>query len=425
MSDLLDRRKGAMGSAYRLFYEEPLTLVRGEGVWLFDERGRKYLDVYNNVPIVGHCHPHVVEAVSRQLGTLNTHTRYLNEVVVAYAERLLGKFPGQLDRVMFACSGTEAVELALRMARAHSGGDGIIVTENAYHGNSWAVAQISPEERSPEQRGENVVTLPAPDTYRGHRGTEAEAAEFFAGQFAGAIAELGRRNIRPAAFIVDTVNSSEGLIRMPRGFLERAATLIRDAGGLFIADEVQAGFGRTGEQFWGFEALGVVPDIVTLGKPMGNGYPVSAMITRSGIIDSFAGRGSYFNTFGGSQAACAAANAVLDVIDEQDLQANAREVGRYISAELANLQADLPLIGDVRGSGLYIGIDLVRDRQTREPHPEAARQIANDLRERGVLIGVTGPHENVLKLRPPLVFTGDDAGILLERLREALANVDS
>ena len=419
--DLPGRRRGVMGGAYRLFYDRPLTLARGEGVWLYDTEGRAYLDVYNNVPIVGHCHPHVVEAVSRQLATLNTHTRYLHEGVVAYAERLCRRFPEPLDQVMFACSGTEAVELALRVARAHTGGSGIIVTDHAYHGNSWAVSQISPEEPSPEARGEHVVTIPAPDTYRGFAGSDPKAVEHFAGQLEAAIETLRHRGIKPAGFIIDTVCSSEGMIRMPAGYLERAAGMIRDAGGLFIADEVQAGFGRTGEHFWGFEAHGVVPDIITLGKPMGNGYPVSAMVTRAGILAAFASGASYFNTFGGSQAACAAADAVLDVIEAERLQENALETGNYLRGALLELASGTALVGDVRGSGLYIGVELVKNRQTLEPAPGAARRIMNELRDKGVLIGLTGPHENVLKLRPPLVFAREHADLLLDRLGAALA----
>jgi 4-aminobutyrate aminotransferase-like enzyme len=410
-----------MGGTYRLFYDRPLTVTGGEGVWLFDDDGRRYLDVYNNVPIVGHCRPEVVEAVCRQLATLNTHTRYLSEPVIACAERLLGLFPDPLDRVVFACSGTEAVELALRVARAHTGGEGVVVTANAYHGNSRAVSQISPEEPLPGKRGAHVVTVPAPDTYRGFRGPDEQAAAHFGAQLEAALAELRRRGIRPAAFILDTVCSSEGIVRMPAGYLEAAAGLIRAAGGLFIADEVQAGFGRTGDHFWGFGAHRVVPDMVTLGKPMGNGYPVSAMIARHEVLESFSGQASYFNTFGGSQAACAAAGAVLDVIEGEQLQRNAREVGRYLKQSLQALAADHALIGDVRGAGLYVGLDLVTDPATREPAPEPARRIMNALREDGVLVGLTGPAANVLKLRPPLVFAREHADLLLEKLGRAIA----
>jgi 4-aminobutyrate aminotransferase-like enzyme len=417
---LLERRLGAMGDAYRLFYDEPLTLARGEGVWLYDPDGRAYLDVYNNVPIVGHCHPHVAGAVARQLETLNTHTRYLHEGVVAYAERLLGYFPGELDRVMFACSGTEAVELALRMARAHTGGSGIVVTAHAYHGNSWAVSQISPEEAIAEPRGQHVVTVPAADTYRGFQGDDKAATEHFCAHLAGAIGELEKRAIRPAAFILDTVCSSEGVIRMPAGYLAGAARIIREAGGVFIADEVQAGFGRTGGHFWGFEQHGVVPDIVTLGKPMGSGYPVSAVVTRRDILGSFSRTAKYFNTFGGSSAACAAANAVLDVIEAERLQENAREAGAYLLTGLRRLAAGNALIGDIRGSGLYIGVDLVRERDTREPAATEARRAVNALRDRGVLVGLTGPHRNVLKFRPPLVFSAQHADLLIDALEAVL-----
>lgn len=422
-SELLSRRLAAMGTAYRLFYEQPLELARGEGVWLYDASGAAYLDAYNNVPVVGHCHPRVVEAVSRQLGTLNTHTRYLEESVVACAERLLGRLAAPLNRIMFTCSGTEAVELALRVARAHTGGTGLIVTAHAYHGNSSQVARISPEEPAPEPPGPQVATIPAPDSYRMPKDAGADAGQYHLQCLADAIGELQRRGIQPAALIVDTIFSSEGIIRPPNGYLERAAAMIRAAGGLFIADEVQAGFGRLGEAFWGHEWQGVVPDIVTMGKPMGNGYPVAAMATQAEILESFARRAAYFNTFGGSQAACAATMAVLDTIEEQDLQHNARKVGAHLAAGLDALAGSNPLIGQVRGAGLYLGIDLVEDRDSRTPATRAARAVHNGLRERGVLIGVTGPHANVLKLRPPLVFTRDNADCLLERLEDCLRSI--
>lgn len=418
---LLARRKASMSSAYRLFYDKPLELVRGQGVWLYDAGGRAYLDAYNNVPIVGHCHPHVVEAVSRQLGTLNTHTRYLNEGVVDCAERMLARFPAGLDRITFACSGTEAVELALRVARVHTDAQGVIVTSFAYHGNSASVAQISPEEPTPEGPAPQVETIPAPDAYRSP-GPEGEALrDYHLAQLEAAIARLRQRGLRPAALVLDTVFSSEGIVRTPPGYLAGAAALIRAAGGLLIADEVQAGFGRLGQSFWGFQALGAEPDLVTIGKPMGNGYPVSAMITRAEVLASFSARGSYFNTFGGSHAACAAARAVLEVIDQERLQDNANETGAWLRRGLQRLAEQHALIGEIRGSGLYQGIELVEDRVSKVPAAAAARRIANGLRDRGVLIGVTGSLGNVLKLRPPLVFSRQNADTLLERLSDCLA----
>jgi len=418
---LIQRREKLMGKAYRLFYDRPLHLVRGEGVWLFDAQGKRYLDVYNNVPHVGHCHPHVVDAIYRQAQTLNTHTRYLHQVILDYSERLLARFPGSLDIAMFACTGTEANELALRIARSVSGGNGMIVTGNAYHGNSWAISQISPEDEPASRREANVVTVPAPDTWRGDfRGDEQGAADYFANHVSAAIETLQSRGIKPAAFIVDTIFASEGVICAPAGYLLRVAELIRQAGGVFIADEVQPGFGRMGSNFWGFEAHGVIPDIVTMGKPMGNGHPVSALVTSFEAVDSFSKQSSYFNTFGGNPVSCAAAMAVMDVIEAENLQANALEVGKYLHQGLESMSRRHEIIGDIRGSGFFIGVDLVQDRHSRKPAGDEAVRIINDLKDRGVLAGRTGPHGNVLKFRPPMVFSKAHADLLLERFEETL-----
>ncbi len=418
--ELIRRRQHFMGNAYRLFYDRPLHIVRGEGVWLYDSDGRKYLDVYNNVPHVGHCHPHVVEAISRQTRVLNTHTRYLHEGILEYSQRLTRKFPEGLDIAMFSCTGTEANELALRLARAKTGGTGMIVSEHAYHGNSWAIAQITTACETSEERGDNIVSVPSPDSYRGLYAGQDQAAEKYAAHVATAIDMLAQRGHRPAAFIVDTILSSDGLPTIPAGYLARAVEIVRDAGGLFVADEVQPGFGRMGSEFWGFATHNVVPDVVTMGKPMGNGYPVSAMVTSRGVIDEFTGHSHYFNTFGGNPVACAAAMAVLDVIEQENLQSNALEVGAYIRRGLRQLAGNHELIGDIRGSGLFIGVDLVLDRDTREPATDAANRIANLLSQRGILVGTEGPHDNVLKLRPPMVFSRHNADLLLQGIEDVL-----
>lgn len=419
-SDLKSRRDASMGQAYRLFYDQPLELVRGEGCWLFDSQGHAFLDAYNNVPIVGHCHPKVVAAVSKQLGVLNTHTRYLSEMVIRCSETLLGLFPRSLDRITFACSGTEAVELALRVARAHTQARGVIVTRFAYHGNSTEIAQISPEEHPPEGIGEYIEMVPAPDTFRSAKDTAKAPLDYHLDALRNAIDRLAARNIRPAALVMDTIFSSEGLIEPPTGYLCAATEIIHSAGGLLIADEVQAGFGRLGSSFWGFERHGVEPDMVTIGKPMGNGYPVSAMITRSDILGSFAEKASYFNTFGGSHAACAAVMAVLEVIAGESLQDNARTTGAQLRTGLLELAESTHAIGEVRGSGLYLGVDLVTDRALKTPDAALARKLVNGMRDRGVLIGRTGQGANVLKLRPPLVFSKSDAAHLLDALSDCL-----
>lgn len=409
---MIERRRNLMGPAYALFYHEPLHLVRGEGVWLYDTDGRKYLDMYNNVPHVGHCHPQVVDALQQQIAKLNIHTRYLHDNVLDYAERLTGKLADGLDTAMFSCTGSEANELALRIARTVTGGSGIVVTEFAYHGNTQATHEISTSEFAAEERAEHVVTVPFPDVYRGEfRG--AGAGEKYAAYIAQAIDELSRRGIKPAAFIIDTIISSGGVVEPPPGYLRKAAEIIRHAGGMFIADEVQPGFGRTGKHFWGYEADGLIPDIVTMGKPMGNGHPLAATITRRDVVDEFAASGRYFNTFGGNPVSCAAGLAVLDIIEQEGLQENARVVGEHIIAGLQDLASKHEVIGDIRGNGLFIAVELVKDREQREPATAYTVDVVNGLKNRGVLTGSIGPDENILKLRSPMVLSKDNADYML------------
>jgi 4-aminobutyrate aminotransferase-like enzyme len=418
-SDLLTRRQRALGSAYRLFYEKPVHLVRGDGVWLYDADGRKYLDMYNNVPHVGHCHERVVRAVCEQAGKLNTHTRYLHENIVNLAERLTAKCPTDLDTAMFCCTGSEANELALRIARRCTGGTGIIVTDFAYHGNTQAIWEISTDSIPADEVPAHVETVPAPDTYRGaHRGDDA--GQLYAAQVADAIAALEQRGIKLAAFVVDTIVSSSGVVSPPPGYLSRVAEIVRDAGGLFVADEVQPGFGRTGHHFWGFEADGLVPDIVTMGKPMGNGHPLSAVITRAELVDDFSRHGRYFNTFGGNPVSCAAGLAVLDVIEEENLQQNALAVGQHLVDGLWKLAEVHESIGDVRGSGLFLAVELVTSSEERVPATALTREVVNGLRDNGVLTGSIGPDDNILKLRSPLVLSKDDADYFLNMLDEVL-----
>jgi 4-aminobutyrate aminotransferase-like enzyme len=413
---MIERRRKLLGSAYRLFYDEPVHIVRGEGVWLFDADGDRYLDMYNNVPHVGHCHPHVVEAVSKQMATLNTHTRYLHENVIELAERLTEYFPEALDNVMFSCTGSEANELALRIARTVTGGTGVIVTDFAYHGNTKAIYEISTEDIPKEEIPDYVVSVPSPDTYR-----DELSAEDYAKQVRDAVETLRERGIKPAAFIVDTIISSDGVVTPPSDYLRNAAVTIHAAGGLFIADEVQPGFGRMGEHFWGYQADDFVPDIVTVGKPMGNGHPVAATIARSELVDEFARHSSYFNTFGGNPVSCAAGLAVLDVIENEGLQENALNTGRYLSDGLAELAVKHEAIGDIRGSGFFKAVELVTDRDSKQADAALAGRVVNGLRQRGVLAGSIGSHDNILKLRPPMVFTRENADHFLGILGEVLA----
>ena len=410
---MLARRKNLLGAAYRLFYQDPIHLVRGEGVWLFDAQGRKYLDMYNNVAHVGHCHPHVVEALNKQIATLNTHTRYLHDNVLEYAERLTGKFSGELDTAMFTCTGSEANELALRIARTCTGNTGIIVTDYAYHGNSKAIFEISTSDIPPDEIPAYVATVPNPDTYRGEF-QGADAGERYANYVQDAVNELASRGVKPAAFVIDTIVSSGGVVQPPSGYLKKAAEIIRNAGGLFVADEVQSGFGRTGNHFWGYQADDLIPDIVTMGKPMGGGHPITAVVSRHELVEQFAGHSHYFNTFGGNPVSCAAALAVLDVIEQEGLQENARVVGEYLLKGLRKLSEKHPCIGDIRGTGLFIAVDLVTDPDSRNPDSRLAKSVVNQLKDNGILTGSIGPHSNILKLRPPMVFTRENADYMLE-----------
>jgi 4-aminobutyrate aminotransferase-like enzyme len=412
---LVARRAKALGPAYRLFYETPVHLVRGEGVWLYDKDGNAYLDTYNNVASVGHCHPHVVAATARQSAMLSSHTRYLHDLVLDYAERLLATFPAELGHVMFTCTGSEANDLAFRIARAHTGGSGFIVTENAYHGVTHAIAGMSPSLGAGVDLGEHVRTIAAPDPAC----LEGDLGTAFAAEVQSAIDDLLRHGIKPAALIVDTIFSSDGVFADPPGFLAPAAACIRAAGGLFIADEVQPGFGRTGDAMWGFQRHGLIPDMVSLGKPMGNGYPVAGLVIRPEVIAAFGAKARYFNTFGGNAVAAATAMAVLDVIETEALQENAAHVGAYFRDGLRALAKSHACLGTLRSAGLFLGQDIVAENPTTPDAAKTAR-IVNGLREARVLISATGPRANVLKIRPPLVFSRDNVDTFLTRLEKVL-----
>jgi 4-aminobutyrate aminotransferase-like enzyme len=415
---LVARRQRTFGPTSMLFYRRPLNIVRAEGVWLFGADGTRYLDAYNNVPSIGHCHPAVVEAISRQLGIFNTHTRYLYDLIYTYAERLLGTMPAEISNVVFTCTGSESADLSMRIARAVTGGAGFIVTENAYHGNTSAVTDISPSSASAEARNGNVFLIPAPDTYRVG---EADLGEYFAANVSQAIEAMQRRGIKLAAMVADSIFSSDGVFPGTPGFLAKTVSEVRAAGGLYIADEVQPGFARTGEAMWGFARHGIVPDMVVMGKPMGNGYPMGAVAIKPPLLEFFGSRAGYFNTFGGSAVAAAAGLAVLETIEGEGLRENALETGRYLLAGLKAALQSSGLAGDVRGAGLYIGVEFVKDPTTREPSAQAADRVVNAMRERNVLIGTAGKHGNILKIRPPLAFRPEHADILLEAFAASVA----
>jgi 4-aminobutyrate aminotransferase-like enzyme len=395
---LADRRAAALGPAYRLFYETPVHLVRGEGVHLYDPQGNAYLDCYNNVASVGHCHPRVVEAMTRQAATLATHTRYLHDGVLAYAERLLALFPAELSHVMFTCTGSEANDLALRIARACTGGAGIIVTDNAYHGVTLATAEMSMSIGLAVAPGPTVFPIPAPTALNYPDGI----ATGFAGAVTAACDRMEAQGIRPALLIADTVFSSDGVLPDPQGFLAPAAAAIRARGGLFLADEVQPGFGRTGQHFWGFQRHGLIPDMVSMGKPMGNGYPIAGLALRPDTIAEFGANARYFNTFGGNAVAVAVGMAVLDVIRDEQLQENAATVGDAFAQGLKTLAQRHEFLGETRSAGLFLGQTILTDGR---PDPARTARLVNALRDQRILISSTGPRGDSLKIRPPLPFS--------------------
>jgi 4-aminobutyrate aminotransferase-like enzyme len=427
MSDnkaLLARREKLLGRNMSTFYQDPVHLVKGEGVWVWDADGRKYLDCYNNVPHVGHCHPRVVEAICRQASTLNTHTRYLHEGILDYVEKLTATFDASLDTAILTCTGSEANDIALRMAQAVTGKTGVIATDHTYHGNTTAVSQLSTRMPPVGGYGGHVRHVPAPDGYRPLGGVAGEAfTEAWAAALEEAIASLKASPFGFSALIIDPFFANEGFPDLPDGFLKRAAAIVRRAGGLLIADEVQPGFGRTGTHMWGHQRAGVVPDVVTLGKPMGNGHPIGGVIANSETLNAFRKAFRYFNTFGGNPVSCAAATAVLDVLEDEKLQDNAREVGAYAVAGLARLADKHEIIGNVRGSGLFFGAELVLDRAEKTPAPDIATRVINEMRERGVLMGKLGVKQNATKIRPPMPFSKADADLMLSTLDDVLARL--
>ena len=419
-AELLKRRARLLGPNVRVFYDDPVQLVRGEGVWVYDADGRKYLDCYNNVPHVGHCHPHVVEAICKQAATLNTHTRYLHEGILNYVERLTATFAANITSAIMVCTGSEANDVALRMAQAVTGKTGIIASNHTYHGNTSAVSQLSTTKPPIGGFGGHIRHVTAPDSYRPTGGNAASHAKAFADEVALACQSLIASGHGVSGMIICPAFVNEGFPDLQDGFLDGAIEAVRKAGGVIIADEVQPGFGRIGTHFWGHQKAGFSPDVITMGKPMGNGHPVSAVATSLDIMGAFRNAFGYFNTFGGNPVSCAAANAVLDVIEKEQLQKNAEVTGNYTRQGLKKLSEKHSIIGDVRGSGLAIGAELVLDRQTKEPAKAEADRVVNLMRERGVLMGANGIAYNVLKIRPPMPFGKAEADLMLATLDQSL-----
>ncbi len=421
---ILDTREKLMGRNISVSYREPLKIVRGAMQYLYDHTGRAYLDTVNNVCHVGHCHPRVVEAAQKQMAVLNTNTRYLHDHIVEYARRLCDLLPEPLRVCYFVNSGSEANELALRLARTHTRNTDFIVIDHAYHGNTNDIIEISPYKfDGPGGTGApaHVHKVMIPDVYRGpYKVADINAGEKYARDIQRVINELHIKNKKPAAFIHESLMSVAGQIVLPKDYLKEAYQYAREAGAVCIADEVQVGFGRVGTHMWAFETQDVVPDIVTMGKPIGNGHPLAAVVTSPGIADSFNNGMEYFNTFGGNPVSCAVGLAVLDVIRNEKLQENALHVGNYMKAGLKRLMDKHLLIGDVRGLGLFLGIELVLNRETLEPAKEQAYNIAERMKEESILISIDGPLYNVIKIKPPLVFTETNADRYIDTLDRIL-----
>ena len=423
-SETLAARKRLLGRNLSLAYKNPIKIVRGLMQYLYDDEGVEFLDAYNNVAHVGHCNPRVVEAGQEQMAILNTNTRYLHDLINSFAERLTSTLPEPLNVCFFVNSGSEANELALRLARAHTHAQDLIVLEHAYHGNTTTLIDISPYKHDgPSGQGPPpwVHKAPLPDLYRGpYRATDPSAAKKYADHVSQLIEELRERETPLAGFIAESMPSVAGQIVLPPGYLNGVYDAVRAAGGICIADEVQTGYGRVGTNFWGFERYGVIPDIVVLGKPIGNGHPIGAVITTAEIAQSFDNGMEFFSTFGGNPVSCAIGLAVLDEVFDNDLQSHAGTIGDILINRLNELMKRHEIIGDVRGSGLFLGVELVRDRTTLEPAAAEADFIINAMRERQILLGTDGPFHNVLKIRPPMPFSESDADRLVTTLESLL-----
>lgn len=419
LKGMVQRRLSSFGPSSILFYREPLHVASAEGARIRTTDGREYVDFYNNVPSVGHCNPKVAEAVCRQMLLVNSHSRYLYDIVETYAERLLATFPDPLCHVTFTCSGSEANDLSLRMARGITGCHGVVVTRGAYHGNTTAVTEVSPS--SYKHGGPpsfvKLVEPPSADAYGD------DIAGGFARAVACAIEALVDEGHGFAALLVDSIFSSDGVYADPPGFMAPAVAVVRNAGGLLIADEVQPGFARTGDSMWGFLRHGVVPDLVTMGKPMGNGFPIGGIVSRPGLLEKLQSQFGYFNTYGGTPAAAAAGLAVLDAIRNDGLMENAHLTGAYLKERLIALSQKMRVLKDVRGAGLYLGVSVGIPEGRRRGNDDPAGAIVNALKEKGVLIGIAGLSADVLKIRPPLVAGRMEADILVNQLETVLTEL--
>ena len=424
-NQLLEMRKKYLSPSLSLSYDKPLHIVRAKGQFLYDSEGDRYLDAVNNIQHVGHCHPKVVSAASEQYGILNTNTRYLDETVINYAKDLTNYLPNGLTTCFFTNSGSESNDLALRLARTATDSKETIVLDGAYHGHVSSLIDISPYKHNSKGGSgppSYVHTVPMPDSYRGkYRGEEALTG--YIDELKNILYSIKKNGKNISAFVVESIMGCGGQLILPDGFLERAFELVRDEGGICIADEVQIGFGRVGSKFWGFETANVQPDIVTMGKSMGNGHPLSVVVTKKQIADKFNNGMEYFNSFGGNPVSCAVGKAVLNVIEDEKLQQNAHKVGEYLLEKLKQLQGEFPLIGQVRGMGLFIGIELIKEKSKLIPAHAEAEKVVNEMMRKRILLSTDGPDHNVIKIKPPMVFSTENADELVLNLSEVLGNM--
>ncbi len=411
-SNVLSRRNDVFGDGSPLFYSQPLHIIKGEGVTLYDADGRKFIDMYNNVPCVGHSHPHVVDAIQKQAAELNVHSRYLHESIIEYGERLLAKHAEKIECVVFSCTGTEANEIALQMAKVATGGVGFVCTDAAYHGNSTEVRKLV----RPSSNEGLFRSIPFPETYRCNA---SDPLAYFLDCVRSSIQSFADDNVPFAGMVVCPILANEGLPNIPSTFMDKAAEIVHEAGGLMIVDEVQSGLCRTGE-WWGYEKEGFEPDIVSMGKPLGAGVPLSATASSREIVEDFRKRTRYFNTFASSPLQAAAGNAVLDVLENEDLRSRSAEVGNWMSNQLHSLLSGHPSVGEIRSKGLFIAIEWVKDVESKDPDRVGAREMVERLKREGFLIGAAGKFGNVLKIRPPLVFNREHAQDFLDAVAKII-----
>ena len=418
-NQIQELRRKYLSPSLSLSYDEPIHIVRGEGQYLYDKEGNRYLDAVNNIQHVGHCHPKVVNAAEKQNALLNTNTRYLDETIVRYAKLLTNKLPNGLDVCFFTNSGSESNDLALRIARCITGSKETIVLDGAYHGHLSSLIEISPYKYNAAGGSgppDYVHSIPLPDSFRGmHRGKNC--TKDYVNELKNVISKINDSGKRLSTYIVEAMMGCGGQIVLPAGFLKKSFKLVRESGGLCISDEVQIGFGRMGTDFWGFETCNVIPDIVTLGKSIGNGHPLSAVVTSKEIADKFNNGMEYFNSYGGNPVSCAIGEAVLQVIEDEGLQKNAEKVGNYLIEELIKLQTKYRFIGQVRGQGLFVGIELIHDDDVLEPNNTLAKKVVNEMKDAGILLSLDGPDHNVLKIKPPMVFNIENANELVINLK--------